>query len=251
MALLELKPLVCLERRSQQTLFYRDYSSGFSALDFAPSVFNDGQILAARGGLLFTSPSFSKTSSSKMLNFYIDSFLLEGEEMLFEARISARQSFSAALPAEYVPRVQNIHADYRLGCSSFLVEDVNGNLQAGFLLTNEVIYAYYARSGEANFASAIPVKRRGMGPPGAIDNLDDLYKLGISFNCHRNSVSWLIEGQLVLTQDRLGYRLLEQTFEGGGDDYLLRIDKVIMGFGHHTFLDHQRPGCFPCWERGW
>lgn len=237
------------------TLFYRDYTAHFAPQDFAPSVFADGVLKHSDRGLRIESLAFGREraqAEDKMLNLYLPKFSLEGEEMLFETVMSAFQIFPSKVatpneeyvPQEYIARIDNAYADYRLCCSSFLVKDAEGVLTFGFLLTSDLIYAYYARHaklpGETFFSSVVPVKRRGYGPAASQDPMDDTYRLAIKINEALAKVEWLIGGERVLFHDRLGYRLLQGTvLEGGGDDTLVKLTAVTLGFGHHTFLDHQ------------
>lgn len=254
------RPVLCLERKVEETLYFRDYLTSFEPDELVLDHFRDVRLTKTVRGLCFNSQVFltshepgllGELDNYKMLAFYNKIIELGGEETIFETTMSAAQMFTdfeAPVPREYMGRIRNIHTDYRLCCAGPLVRDRDNGLDFGFLLTNDSIYIIYDRrslvAGSAAFCCVAPVKRRGPGALGASDALDDTYKLGIGIDRRLGVITWYIDGHPVYRVDRIGYRLDEQfqVLERGGRDFLVSVKSVQFGFGHFTFLDHCLPG---------
>lgn len=251
----------------EETLFYKDFTTGISDDEMKLSPDSDGKTEATERGMiiksLFTSSNINRECKLQLSPDRV--FDVRASETIAEVTLSAFQSFNAErpVPDEFRTRIRNIHADYRLCCSALSVYDTNSSIYAMFLLTNDAIYAYYERKpsnevslhtcknclhcGEtechASFASAVLVQMRGFRGGKGSDMLDDFYRLGIGIDGLQGHINWYIDRRLVYSLNRIGYRLPDQyqVLERGGAPHLVSIESVRIGVGHYSFLDHQLP----------
>lgn len=177
-------------------------------------------------------------------------------EILFEAVMSSKQyyptiySSTGVLPNILSSRIRNIREDPRMCCSCFCIKEVNNGLKCMFVMTDDVIYAYYGRDsvegkGQASFGYLIPLCRRGI--PDALSRegpLADFYCLAIGFH-QRNgwTVRFYIDGRIYYSIDRIGYRLDPKycVYERGGTAYQIEVEELELSFTHSSPLDFYLP----------
>lgn len=186
-----------------------------------------------------------------------------GEEMKFEVVMSGKQFFrqpNATLPivpSVFINRIRNIYEDPRLCCSSMGIYDPETLLAFKFLITDNMIYAYYGRERTsvevhaekplAAFISLIPLQKRGV-----IDIDDPMSKLrmfhrltiGVHITTHREIVVvWYINGDRKFSINTPGHRIADQyqVLDQGGVSQTIEIKEFVMQLGHHSFLDFQLP----------
>lgn len=186
-----------------------------------------------------------------------------GEEMKFEVTMSSKQFFrqpNATLPivpSVFINRIRNIYEDPRLCCSSVGVYDPETLLAFKFLITDNMIYAYYGRERTkveihaekplAAFISLVPLQKRGV-----VDIDDPLSKLrmfhrltiGVHMTTHREIVVvWYINGDKKFSINTPGHRISDQyqVLDQGGVSQTINIQELVMQLGHHSFLDFQLP----------
>lgn len=256
-----------------ETLWYRDFVNDFNITDFQTRVGKDGATHRSPRGLLIDSTCFRESTPQghngsldnvKWQMYYRDKIQAYGDETIYEGIVSSCQIFDRRpIPKEFVPRVRNIHEDYRLCCGSMMIYDDVTMISASFLITNYAIYAMYERrpgkktfhtagvacdhcvdtNNHACFASAVLVQRRGRGQDRSIDILDDKYRLAIGVDSTNGVIRWYIDRIEVFHINRIGYRLDDryQVLERGGSPKIAKIESFQVGYGHYTFLDHQLP----------
>lgn len=177
-------------------------------------------------------------------------------EILIEAILSSKQyyptiySSTGVVPNVLIPRIRNIREDPRMCSTTFCVKETNNGLRCMFVLTDDVIYAYYGRDleegkGQASFGYLIPLCRRGI--PDALTRegpLGDFYCLAIGFH-QRNgwTVRFYIDGKIYYSIDRVGYRLDPKycVYERGGTAYQIEVEELELSFRHSSPLDFYLP----------
>ena len=259
----------------ETTVWYRDLTVTPDPEDYSVPISSDGRGRKSKRGLIISSPTFTSTRPQgplgmldriKWLCYYRQVVQIGGDETVYEATISGCQIFNPEIPVprELLPRIRNVHEDYRLCCSALVLSDESSMVEAMFLITNDAIYALYQRlpseplnlrtaatstsqdsveKRPASFASSVLLMRRGMGGAGSSDLLDDYYKLGLGVSDGGTSLVWYIDKLEVFRVRRIGYRLPDnyQVLEHGGVPQQVRINSFKAGFGNFTFLDHQLP----------
>lgn len=177
-------------------------------------------------------------------------------------------------------RVTDIDADLRLACGAFNLVDLSSFLVYDFLISDNTVYAFYERlpfakegfyfinsanpqgpafplppppftlGNYAAFSYAVPVYRRA-----SVGNINTKLRLRISINAKRNTVSWLVNDNLVMQVTRPGRRLSSRehlVLDHGGVDTDVPMDQTrtfFFGFGTFALLDFLRPPQFPVRDR--
>ncbi|BCS83575.1 hypothetical protein QLL95_gp0548 [Cotonvirus japonicus] len=241
--------------------FIYDFRRGFNEADFDFIFGNDGTVNQNASGLTINSVPFTQTvpvgnEHPKWLKFYKETFeLCEDREVVFEIEMSGSQVIdSDQIPELMRPRIRNVNDDIRLCSGAFNIIDPNTWMVFDFFVTNTAIYAFYERlpfgkpafnggvttnlGDYAAFSNAIWVARRS-----ATDPLDQFRKLAIGIHKGKGLVTWYIDGVPVFTWDRIGYRAHDEyrVLDLGGQETLVTIDSVRMGFGTFSLLDMALP----------
>lgn len=252
----------------EDTFWYKNTTTDNDYRNFETRISADGELYHTKRGMICNSSSFNVSKpqgykgaldSVKYLAYHSEQFNVIGDETLYELEISACQVFDEQrpIPREFIPRVQNIHQDYRLCCSAAVLYDDVSMIGLYFLLTNDAIYGMYERRPGAkipkarttiadDYASFVATKfliKRGRGHPSAEDILDDTYILAIGIDRISRCIRWYVNGIELWTVSQVGYRVDDQhmVLERGGNPVLTEITQFSCGFGHFTFLDHQIP----------
>lgn len=150
-----------------------------------------------------------------------------------------------SIPSDFLgcnPRIRNAFEDIRLACGGMNVVDMATWMVFDFLISDEMIYAFYERlpfgktfwtnnaedpnntTGYAAFSNGVPVAKRA-----PCDSL----RLGIGINKVRGYVKWYVNGKEVFSWTRIGTRLPDQyhMLEHGGTPEIVTINSVYFGFG--------------------
>jgi len=140
-------------------------------------------------------------------------------------------------PAAYVTKPED---DIRLGSCGMSSVDLNSMLVSSFFLTNEGIYAYYEREPFLRtptnvYLAFTQVKRVADREKG------DYHHLSIEYNKLQSSLSWYVEGELVLSVDSIGHLSEAEdvvTMQNlGGEPEVVEPEGFSYGFGCLTLLD--------------
>lgn len=252
----------------EDTIWYKDTTNDNDYRNFETCISADGELNHSKRGMICNSSRFSVTKPQghmgsldnvKYLAYHSDEFNVIGDEVIYEIEMSACQVFEEQrpIPREFIPRVQNIHQDYRLCCSASVLYDEISMVGLYFLLTNDAIYGMYERKqgakipkahvtpadDHASFVASKFLIKRGRGHEKAEDILDDTYILAIGIDRISRCIRWYINGIELWTVTHIGYRVDDQfmVLERGGSPVLTEITRFSCGFGHFSFLDHQLP----------
>lgn len=252
----------------EDTIWHKNTTSDNDYRNFETCISADGELYYTKRGMMCNSSTFTAQTkqghkgaldSVKYLAYHSEQFNVIGDEILYEVEMSACQVFeeNRPIPREFIPRVQNIHQDYRLCCAASVLYDEVSMIGLYFLLTNDAIYAMYERRPGAkipkaratpgdDYASFVASKfllKRGRGHPKAEDILDDTYILAIGIDRISRCIRWYVNGIELWTVTQIGYRVEDQymVLERGGNPVLVEMSQFSCGFGHFTFLDHQLP----------
>ena len=134
-----------------------DFRKGFCEPDFSMLLGSDGCHTSDGDGLTVNSSLFQVTQPVgehgwldhyKWCAYYRTPVECHrSKETLFEAKISNKQIFDETnpFPIEFRPNVSDMYADPRLAHGQFSVIDPESGIQAGFLLTDHVLYGIYGR----------------------------------------------------------------------------------------------------------
>lgn len=146
-------------------------------------------------------------------------------------------------------RVRNIDDDLRLACSLTGVRDQLTGLGAGFLLTNNSIYAYYERSpkyrnlNDNNNYAAFFAAKRVAGRDNQLP-LEDYANLELEYQPSTNVLRWKINSAEVWNVPRVGVRVAEE-YElidyGGAVEQETPFKSIVGGIGNFDFLDAALP----------
>ncbi|MEV7009998.1 DUF6081 family protein [Streptosporangium sp. NPDC051022] len=132
--------------------------------------------------------------------------------------------------------VKHPQHDLRLASASVQAADPETGSIFSYFVTNERIYAGYARQpkpgqNHASFFYAIPVKDR---VPGQTNTL------AVEFDKNANEVTWLVDGQQKLTLDDIGELVFDRKYllvDHGGTPQPAAPRQLYCGFSMLTFLD--------------
>ena len=226
----------------ENTLFYKNFTSSPDVSDFQIEN-DDGVCQSSDRGLLVNSKIYTNTKPQGVVGeydnmkwnvVYKNSFQVTNNETMFSMVLSCAQCFNEdkPIPNEFISRIKNIHEDYRLCCTSMMINDKKTSTSLGFLITNEVIYGFYNCGKMEVFHIMNKVK---------CDNpLQDTFKLAIGVS---RSIKWYINGCLLYTMPQLGCTTQNSTcvLRLKGEFGANNLESVSVGFGHFSFLDHQLP----------
>jgi hypothetical protein len=163
-----------------------------------------------------------------------------GQELACEARIAGRVYGTEHHP--FGSAVVHPEADPRLGAVATSAFDPETFLIFNFLLTNEVVYAFYERptfargvfGDYAAFTYAVPVFAR---------RPSDEHDLKIAYDKAGGTVRWLVDGDEVFRVDTLGTRIDRRymLLDRGGADVIASPDQLDCAMGTFDFLDGYGP----------
>jgi hypothetical protein len=163
-----------------------------------------------------------------------------GKELVCEARMSGQVFGAEGHP--FGAAVTDPAADPRLGTVVASAFDPETYLIFNFLLTNEVLYAFYERApflrtptdDYAAFLYAVPVLPRDPA---------DVHDLQIAYDRARGRVRWLVDGVEVFRVNTLGARIDRRFMlvDRGGANEIVAPRQLDCALGTFTFLDGYGP----------
>lgn len=163
-----------------------------------------------------------------------------GQELSFEAWISGHTFGTDGHP--FGSAIADPEDDLRLAATAMSVVDFETLLEFNFFLTNERIYAVYARSplardrlgNYAAFTFTIPVAER---------EPEDWHRLQIAYDRAAGRVRWMINNHEVFSVDRIGRRIDRRfmTLDHGGEEADVTLNQLDGGMGMLTLLDGNLP----------
>ena len=241
------------------TPFVYDFTQGYNPADFNFDYSNDDGVATQSPvtGLTVNSNPFTfaspdpKNDHPKWLAYYKTPFpLSDCHEVVFETNIAAQQYFptvtEGAPPEAYRDRIRNVNDDIRLASGAFNLIDLESYMVFDFFISNTAIYAFYERlpfgktltHDYAAFSNAIWVARRS-----GVDPLQEFVRLAIGIHRGKGIVTWYVDGTPVFSINRIGYRANEafRLLEHGGDEEIVKINSMYMGFGTFSLLDMAMP----------
>ena len=166
----------------------------------------------------------------------------DGDLLSFETTLSGRTFGTAAHP--FAPYANaDPDEDPRLAAVTFGANDFETGLEFQFYVTNEQLYAVYARTPYnrtqenryASFIHQVPLMNRTPATS---------HRLNITYDRRAGVVRWLVDGTERLRVDRIG-RLLNRdtlTVDHGGQEQAISPRQLDGGMGMVTMLDGQLPG---------
>lgn len=239
-----------------------DPTSPLSEYQYAsagPITFDDvSSITSSTGNLIIASVPYTKTYPAyldhiKALITLKRTFKAPKEgELIVESEIGAQQSFSSGIPPQIqaapgsLSGVTNAKVDLRICSASLTLIDNENFMVYDCAFTDNMIYAYYERApfgrpeyggslgNYSAFSSAIPIGTR---------KADDITKVQIAYNRHKNYVRWILNGVEVLKINRLGYPPQAQ-YVGlnlGGIPQIVESKNMTVGFGTFSGMDFYNP----------
>lgn len=220
---------------------------------------DDGQVSTGPHGLSVTAPFFTKTmgrDAGDLTSFdrvkwlavmnhvssrgFLGFDARPGREIACEARMSGQVFGAHGHP--FGDAVGDPDADPRLGAVALSAFDPETYMIFNFLLTNEVIYAFYEHPPFVRdlygpysvFAFAVPVGRRCPY---------EWHDLAIAYDRARGRVRWLVDGDEVFHVDAIGARIDRSylLIDRGGDDMIFTPTQLDCAMGTFTFLDGYGP----------
>lgn len=226
---------------------------------------NDGSVSVGGSGLTINSSPFKFSINNgldhvKYLTFLKTPFstIVPGEEILFEAQMSAVQTGLDTIPdvlkasGDSLDGISDPEVDPRMCCAAFNVVDFDNLVVFDFIITNKKIYALVERlpfnlpqwggTQQYNaYTHLIPVYNR--------KSSDEVVNLGISYNYYAPKVRWFINEREVFRIDRPGYMLeakyrVTQITPIGSPAYpqtIVRSPKLWVGFGTFSLLEESNP----------
>jgi hypothetical protein len=163
-----------------------------------------------------------------------------GHELSCEATVSGRVYGAAGHPFQSAAPFPD--ADPRLGAVATSAFDPETFVIFNFLLTNEVIYAFYERPAFARplgdefaaFAFAVPVLPRFPS---------QTHHLRIAYDRAHGRVRWLVDGWEVFRLDTIGSRIDRRfmLIDRGGADEIVNPAQIDCGMAMFDFLDGYGP----------
>lgn len=164
--------------------------------------------------------------------------VLDDTEFIYSANMSVNQNITPEfIPVEYIPRIRNIHEDYRLCSGGITIYDVLTNVMVAILITDDYIYGYYGvlpsnnGSSQACFEAVIPLLKINQG----------MHQVAIGVTA--KTINYYINGECKYKISEIGQRLpdMYQMVDYGGIASNIKLKTLKLGFGTFTFLDHQLP----------
>lgn len=237
------------------------FSAGsFVADDGIASTSSGGLWVSASGQNPFThAPAFTKTMSWEdgplsafdhvkwlvIMNHFssrgqVGFDAVPGRELVCQATVSGRIFGASAHP--FGPAVLAPNADPRLAAVATSAFDPETFVIFNFLLTNNMIYAFYERApfartatdDYASFIYAVPVAARWVFQE---------HDLQIAFDKAGGKVRWLIDGIEVFRVSTIGSRINRafMLLDRGGANRVISPAQLDCGMGMFTFLDGYGP----------
>lgn len=233
---------------------------------------NDGTTSVSGSGLTINSSPFTYSNNTsldhvKYLVFRKAPFKTQvglNKEILFEADMSVKQTGLDTIPQQLKAAPGTINGivdskiDPRPCCGAFNVVDFNTLLVFDFIITNKMVYALVERlpfnlpewGGSQTYNAythLIPVHAREICEND--DPLDDILKLGISYDYTRGVVKWLIKNKEVFRINNPGkfldakYRVTQITPIGqpAYPQHVVRSPDLWVGFGTFSLLEASYP----------
>lgn len=167
-----------------------------------------------------------------------------GQVLSCETRLSARTYGTGGHP--FGALVHDADEDLRLATVGMNMTDVETGVVFDFMLTNDVLYAFYERlptesadpGRRAGFSFAIPVAHRSPG---------DLHDLRMSYDPQDGVARWYADGVEVYRLDKVGERIDRRhlLLDHGGVASPARPRQFLCGMGMYTILDGAAPGGRP------
>jgi len=215
-----------------------------------------GKLVVTKAGALMNAARFNTTYSQNP-DLYSDNYkylIFSNEpielgmyaDMVFQWILKDAQTYLARSDQTPFP-VQIVNCpgqDFRVATSVVMVQDPETALQFGYLITSDMIYAYYARLPDhrdtvGNYAAFTFVVPVGYRLP------NDEHKLKIILSKRQRTVRWQIGTRDVFRVIDVGRYADRQymTLDLGGGEQDVFPERVYYGFGAMDFLNHY-PGCF-------
>ncbi len=165
-----------------------------------------------------------------------------GQVLAVETTASGRSYGTSGHP--FGEHVTDPETDPRLAAAGVNFTDEETGLNFAFFLTNEQLYVFYARRGDArrrlgNYASfcyTVPVARRTPA---------QWHNLGFRYDRAAGTVRWLVDGCEVFRVDLIGGYLTSRehpVIDHGGKETPVLPAQLNCGMGMYTLLDASRPG---------
>nr|WP_272918680.1 DUF6081 family protein [Streptomyces sp. HUCO-GS316] len=163
-----------------------------------------------------------------------------GRVLSVQATVSGRTYGTAGHP--FRDAVRDPDDDLRLAGAMLNTIDPETSVAFDFILTNKGVYAFYGRTNFArrylgsygSFANTVPLARRSPG---------DRHRVRISYDRSAGTVRWFLEGEAVLTVDRIGHPLGRGTLtlDEGGSLTRVAPRQLSFGMGMLSLLDGSWP----------
>jgi hypothetical protein len=227
-----------------------------------PFPFGDGTVHTSSAGLVVESgdinpetgdPAFAKVSSQAGTDDHLKwSALVRGSAPRgfpgFDTTTSAATTCAATLSVRtfgtgshpFGSAVVDADSDPRLAAGALIMADIESGVIFDFLLTNTAVYALYDRlakpgTDRAAFSYAVPIGTR---------EPDAWHDLAIRYDRTQGSVHWLLDGNEVLSVDKIGYRCLDRrllTIDHGRREEAAAPQQLTVGLAMLVQLDASGP----------
>ena len=171
--------------------------------------------------------------------------------LVMEAEVDGMQNFGL-LPSCYKDQISSLHSDFRIAGGAVNCLDLKpidgdqpSNMVFDFIITNDTIWAVYERlpfgkrdfggnQDYQSFTCAIPIYSR--------NDPKRFVKLSIIFDRSRSEVHFLVEDEVRLVIDNIGFPLEEyMIYNGGGIPTKVDLKRISFGFGTFSILDMTDP----------
>lgn len=163
-----------------------------------------------------------------------------GRVLSVEAVISGRTYGTADHP--FGDAVADPDDDLRLAGAMLNTIDPETSVAFDFVLTNKRVYAFYGRTNFArrylgdygSFTNTVPLAPRSPG---------DRHRVRIAHDRSAGTVRWILDGETVLTVDRIGHPLGRDTLtlDEGGALTVVEPRQLSFGMGMLSLLDGSWP----------
>jgi hypothetical protein len=159
-----------------------------------------------------------------------------GQELACEAELSGQVYGAWGQP--FHDAVENPDADPRIAAAAISAFDAETFVIFNFLVTNEMIYAFYERpvflrdtlGDYASFSYSVPVLPRAPS---------DHHDLKIAYDRAGGIVRWVVDGVELFRLDTIGARIDRRymLIDHGGDDVIVTPAQLDCGMSMFDFLD--------------